>query len=187
VTSLRERKKQATREAIQAAALRLALRKGPDNVRVDEIAEAAGVSPRTYNNYFPSRDHAIVAAVVATRASTIEADTLIDSIVRHYTEPGPATHDAMLMITTNPALRACYVETAADLEKPVADALTARGVDPATAEVLAAAVGAAVKVALRRWLQPSGSSGLMVVSGSLAALIREALVPLAPALPAGAA
>src|SRR6266545_806054 len=71
--SLRERKKQATREALRAAALRLALERGPENVRVDDIAEAAGVSPRTYNNYFSSREQAIVAAVTAERASRVAA------------------------------------------------------------------------------------------------------------------
>ncbi|MFD0520893.1 TetR/AcrR family transcriptional regulator [Paractinoplanes durhamensis] len=65
--------KQATRVALQEAALRLALAKGPDNVRVDEIADAAGVSPRTYNNYFPSREHAIVAAVTASRMPALAA------------------------------------------------------------------------------------------------------------------
>src|SRR2546429_8613576 len=64
---LRERKKQATRKALRDAALRLALEHGADNVRVDDIAEAAGVSPRTYNNYFSSREQAIVAAITAER------------------------------------------------------------------------------------------------------------------------
>src|ERR687885_962938 len=71
--SLRERKKTATREALSAAALRLALEHGPENVRVDEIAEAAGVSPRTYNNYFSSREQAIVAAITAERALRLAA------------------------------------------------------------------------------------------------------------------
>src|SRR5436189_3170704 len=70
---MRERKKLATREALSAAALRLALENGPENVRVDEIAEAAGVSPRTYNNYFSSREQAIVAAISAERALRIAA------------------------------------------------------------------------------------------------------------------
>ena len=64
---MRERKKLATREALSAAALRLALEHGPQNVRVDDIAEAAGVSPRTYNNYFSSREQAIVVALAAER------------------------------------------------------------------------------------------------------------------------
>src|SRR3954451_24178664 len=70
---LREQKKQATREALREAALRLALERGADNVRVDDIAEAAGVSPRTYNNYFASRDQAIVAAVTAEREARVAA------------------------------------------------------------------------------------------------------------------
>ncbi|MEU4243490.1 helix-turn-helix domain-containing protein [Actinoplanes sp. NPDC026619] len=187
MTSLRERKKQATRVALQAAALRLALAKGLDEVRVDEIAEAAGVSPRTYNNYFPSREHAIVAAVTASRVPTVDAGgplagAVTDAVVRYYTEPGD--RDAMLMITTNPALRACYVEATAGIEAPVAEAIVGRGADARTAEVLAAAVGAAAKVALRRWLQPTGTAGLMVVSGSLPDLMLAALAPLTPALEA---
>ncbi|TCC53616.1 TetR family transcriptional regulator [Kribbella capetownensis] len=57
---LRERKKRETRAALAEAALRLALDKGPDNVTVEEIAEAADVSVRTFFNYFPHKEHAIL-------------------------------------------------------------------------------------------------------------------------------
>ncbi|GAA1945331.1 TetR/AcrR family transcriptional regulator [Kitasatospora viridis] len=57
---LRERKKQATREALSWAALRLAVQRGVEDVRVEEIATAAGVSPRTFNNYFSSKYEAII-------------------------------------------------------------------------------------------------------------------------------
>src|SRR5947199_10279766 len=70
---MRERKKLATREALSAAALRLALERGPQNVRVDDIAEAAGVSPRTYNNYFSSREQAIMVALAAERGARVAA------------------------------------------------------------------------------------------------------------------
>src|SRR5437588_9269776 len=115
---LREKKKQATREALRAAALRLALERGPDHVRVDEIAEAAGVSPRTYNNYFSSREQAIVAAITAERALRIAAalrarpadeplaEAVVEALVEQYGEP-PA--DALLLITSAPGLRAEYV------------------------------------------------------------------------------
>ena len=69
---VRERKKLATREALSAAALRLALEHRPQNVRVDDIAEAAGVSPRTYNNYFSSREQAIVVALPSPRNAVTE-------------------------------------------------------------------------------------------------------------------
>src|SRR5439155_10762497 len=90
-------KKQATSKALREAALRLALERGPENVRVDDIAEAAGVSPRTYNNYFPSREHAIVAAVTAEREARVGAavaarpdvglaEAVVEAIVEQYTD-----------------------------------------------------------------------------------------------------
>ncbi|MEU2675571.1 TetR family transcriptional regulator [Streptomyces sp. NPDC007107] len=57
---LRERKKRATRRAIAEAAVRLAAEHGAENVTVEAISEAAGVSPRTFFNYFPSHDDAFV-------------------------------------------------------------------------------------------------------------------------------
>lgn len=58
---LREQKKAATRTALGWAAIRLAVERGLDNVKVEDIAEAAGVSPRTFNNYFSSKGEAIVS------------------------------------------------------------------------------------------------------------------------------
>ncbi|WP_238008373.1 TetR/AcrR family transcriptional regulator [Dactylosporangium sp. AC04546] len=180
--SLRERKKQATREALRSAALRLALERGPENVRVDDIAEAAGVSPRTYNNYFSSREEAIVAGVTAERLFAADRP-LIDAVVAHYTEPPP---EALMLLTSSPALRACYADSTTAIEGPLADAIVARApdADRLAAEALAAAVGAAAKVAIRHWLQAATEPlpGLVVPAGSLPDLLRAALDPLRPAL-----
>ena len=60
-SGLRERKKAATRQALGLAAMRLAIERGLDNVLVEDIADAAGVSTRTFNNYFASKYEAICA------------------------------------------------------------------------------------------------------------------------------
>jgi AcrR family transcriptional regulator len=56
---LRERKKLATRNALNAAAVRLMTESGPDGVTVEAICAAAGVSPRTFFNYFDTKEEAI--------------------------------------------------------------------------------------------------------------------------------
>jgi AcrR family transcriptional regulator len=56
---LRERKKLGTRWALSDAALELALERGLDNVTRDDIANRAGVSLRTFNNYFAGKYEAI--------------------------------------------------------------------------------------------------------------------------------
>ncbi|WP_378147133.1 TetR family transcriptional regulator [Cnuibacter sp. UC19_7] len=59
-TSLRERKKTETRTAIHEAALRLVVENGVENTSVDAICSEAGVSSRTFFNYFPSKVSAII-------------------------------------------------------------------------------------------------------------------------------
>lgn len=49
-----------TAAAIERAAIGLVLERGYDHVTVDMIAEAAGVSQRTFFNHFPTKDDAIL-------------------------------------------------------------------------------------------------------------------------------
>lgn len=57
---LRERKRRATRRAIQLAVLELLQERGLDGVTVEEISRAADISPRTFFNYFSSKEEAIL-------------------------------------------------------------------------------------------------------------------------------
>ncbi|MCX5037598.1 MULTISPECIES: TetR/AcrR family transcriptional regulator [Streptomyces] len=205
---LRERKKQATREALRAAALRLAMEHGPDGVRVEDIAEAAGVSPRTYNNYFASREQAIVSAVTADREARIAAavaarpeevrlaEAVTEAVVAQYTDAGEGGHEALLFITTRPALRHAFLDSTAGIEPPLTAVIAERLGDTGapTARVLAASVAAAVRIALEGWLRPAGedagavgspdAGGLVVPVGSLSDRLRAALAPLAPSFDA---
>ncbi len=59
MTGLRERKKADTRRALSDAALQLAFERGLDTVTREAIADLAGVSLRTFNNYFTGKYEAL--------------------------------------------------------------------------------------------------------------------------------
>ncbi|MBC3186861.1 TetR/AcrR family transcriptional regulator [Corynebacterium sp. zg-331] len=72
MTSLRETKKAATRAALAESAAQIALTKGAEGLTVAAIADAAGVSPRTFHNYFSSREEALFHAIARRVEGFIE-------------------------------------------------------------------------------------------------------------------
>jgi AcrR family transcriptional regulator len=193
-TGLRARKKLATREALSWAALRLAAERGLERVRVDEIAAAAGVSPRTYNNYFASKEEAICALVVerarrvgaALRARPADEPlgrAIVQAVVAEYAgdaEPDKDEAVRMRLVITAPALRGEFLKATAAMERPLAEAIAARtGADPErdlSPWVLAAAVAGAARVAAGYWSRPD-------TTAPYAAVLREAVAQVVPVVP----
>jgi AcrR family transcriptional regulator len=77
---LRERKRLATRREIQRAVLTLSAQRGIDKVTVEEISRFAEISPRTFFNYFASKDSALVGD---------ELELACDADVEHFITAGP--------------------------------------------------------------------------------------------------
>jgi AcrR family transcriptional regulator len=93
VPGLRERKKAQTREAILEAALDLFERKGYDATTIEEIAEAADVSPRTFFRYFDSK----VDVVMRTKDESEDAGLRIGD---RPPEEGPVEATRQVMRAT---------------------------------------------------------------------------------------
>jgi AcrR family transcriptional regulator len=68
---LRERKRRATSRAIQIAVVDLVAERGIDHVTVDDISRVADISPRTFFNYFPTKEAALVGEPPALPAAEL--------------------------------------------------------------------------------------------------------------------
>ncbi|MEU5885466.1 TetR family transcriptional regulator [Streptomyces sp. NPDC047461] len=71
--TLRQRKKQRTREALIRAALELFTTRGYEGTTVDDITEAVEVSQRTFFRYFANKEEAALAVVEMAVAHFTEA------------------------------------------------------------------------------------------------------------------
>ncbi|MDX3226353.1 TetR family transcriptional regulator [Streptomyces sp. ME19-01-6] len=143
---LRERKKAETRAALSWAAIRLSVEHGFDNVKVEDIAEAAGVSPRTFNNYFSSKGEAIAARQldrylrIAETLRERPAEPLWDAVLRSvlsqfgpdaasaaHPVPDPAQWTAgVRVMLAEPALQGELLRAGAIAEAEIAAAVAER-------------------------------------------------------------
>lgn len=57
---LRERKRRDTRRALQHAILTISIERGYDRVTIEDVCRVADVSPRTFFNYFTSKEDAVL-------------------------------------------------------------------------------------------------------------------------------
>lgn len=161
---MRERKKRETRAALADAALRLALEKGPENVTVEEIAEAADVSVRTFFNYFPHKEHAILGRnpehleraleLMRTAPAEVSPLTLMWHVVRGVLQDLESDGELSRrgeLIMQSPNLVYQLMVSSFDDERQLTAALAERMGEPATAvrpALVVSAAGAACRVAM---------------------------------------
>jgi len=174
-TGLRERKKQKTKEAIQREAMRLFQEQGYEETTIEEIAEAAEISPSTFFNYFPTKED----VVLYDRYDPIMASMMLarppeepPSVVMKYvfeTLGVMLDRDREIIVARAqmalkvPALRARFweeMERARDLISSVIAARTGRDAEDFELRVVSMALVAAAFEATQEWLRRGGRDSM---------------------------
>jgi AcrR family transcriptional regulator len=190
----RERRRAATRRQVADSALRLALEHGVESVTVEQISEAADIAPRTFFNYFPAKEDALLPAKEA------KLDGLRESLAGQPRAEDPvaaawraltawalagdlASDDALPRIKLalqNPSLSPRYLARYAAIEAVIAEHLAGRldaaagngGTAVLRGTALAAALVGVFRAGVRCWaLDPAwaGRPLPQVLDGAFAA------------------
>jgi AcrR family transcriptional regulator len=191
----RERKKLATRRALQDAALRLVAERGLDQVTVEDISEAADVATRTFFNYFPSKEEALLGNVPETDATVhrlvverpageapLEA---VCQVLRAMTLKLADRREERLLrqqvIERHPGLLARQLGRYASFERALAAAVGERlGNHPAdalSAWVVAAVATATARSAVSSWMADQGRRPLAEIVDDAFGQLRDLRTP----------
>jgi AcrR family transcriptional regulator len=184
---LRERKKAATRQALHDAAMRLATEHGLDRITVEAIADEAGVSRRTFSNYFGSKEEALMYGdfrrvqslieMVRARPASESPWTALTAAAAAFTgelgELDPQLVVQGRLLRSHPTLIAAQVQTFAAVERDLAAEVSARMAedDPrgVRARMTAATFLVALRVSLNMWLEaPAGTTLWQMAEEALA-------------------
>ena len=169
----RDWQKEQTSLELAFAAFELAKAEGLANVRVPQIAEAVGVSTRTFNNYFASKEAAIVwpTTLRSVRLATDLderptgeplGDALIEAVAGLYGRAGQEglpegwLDGFRALVAVEPALHGEYLKAQADGERALAEVIARRtGAADGDLEPLlvAGVVTAAERAAVLHWFR----------------------------------
>ena len=182
------RRTERTRERIVSAALALFDQRGFDDVTVNEIAAAAGVSHMTVFRHFPTKEDIVVsdpfdpliAAAVAAQPADLPP---LERARRGLTAGWASMHDApqvnlqsqirlIQLITGHSGLRARMWEANHATQQAIAAALREGGASPLAAEAASGACIGALTAALLAW----GANPETPLSDTILAAL-EALAP----------
>jgi AcrR family transcriptional regulator len=193
---LRARKKQETRIALSWAAVRLTVERGLDNVRVEDIAAEAGVSLRTFRNYFANKAEAIAGRHIdrilriSDELRARPADEPLWEAIRQAIEaqvslgqgsgkekPDEQWLAGLRLMMTEPALLGEIAKANARVGEELAEAIAERtGTEGMYPRLVAAVVGAASAVAMAEFMRADPPR-------PMAELLAEALDQVAAGLP----
>lgn len=189
---LRERKKLKTRRAIQEHALRLFEDRGYDATTVEQIAEAAEVSPSTFFRYFPTKEDVVltdeydplIGALFQARPADEEILTVLEVVMGQvlgelYEQDSALLLTRIRLIQRVPALRArSWDQAQHDTHSMLVRLMGERlGRDPGDPELrmFAAAVMGVLQEVVMDWATDEGRRHLPTLIGKAFAFLRSGL------------
>ena len=162
---LRERKKAKTRASIQEHALRLFREQGYDATTIEQIADAAEVSPSTFFRYFPTKEDVVLRdeydplLVAAFRAQPAELSAVqaMRRSFRQVFDAIPAERveqerERIALAMAVPELRAASLDQFADTFRLLSEVVAERAGLPADDLGVRAVAGAVIGVAMAAML-----------------------------------
>jgi AcrR family transcriptional regulator len=157
-------KTEHTRRRLQQEAIRLFTERGFDEVTVEEVARAAGVSHMTFFRHFPTKESVVlddpydplIGAAIADQDRSLppleRARRGVLDAWEDIDEPGDdMTRARVVLAAAHPALRAKVWENNQATEHIIVEALTRTGANPLDARVAAGTVLGAITAALFDW------------------------------------
>jgi AcrR family transcriptional regulator len=175
---LRERKKEQTREALARAVLRLAKKRGFDNITVEEIAEACDVSPRTFFRYFASKEDALFASNSTRRSKVSDAlaqqppelsvfdalEAAVRSLVGEYEGEWDTLRQRHQVVLASPTLQTRSAERSQSWEAALVGEIRASGRAGALTDyelrLVVAATLSALRLGVDEWLASDDQGAL---------------------------
>lgn len=187
----RETKKRETSGALLKAAIELFEQKGYDNVSVDEIALAAGVSRRTFFRYFDSKDEVVFydskermadfSAEIAKLPPNLSMSERYVHLADYVADIYMRDRDSLLrqrrIIDGTGSLGALELANVAEWENEAIRAFAGDDPDRPSfiAQVYAAVSIAAFRVALRRWYEGDAKQDLRELTHQIGELLLDGL------------
>lgn len=191
----RERNKVERRQRLESVALELFERNGFDNTTIEEIADAAGLAPRTFFSYFATKDDLVLAdysrrleriieeleALPATEPPWRALRASFAAVASDYESEAGHIRRRFGIMATTPSVFARSLQLQAGWETTLTERLRTRlatSTDDSTPRLLATTAVAVMRASLQHWLTTADPP-------ALPDLVREGFERLAAGLDVG--
>ena len=196
-TPMRQRRMVRTAEQLTVVSRRLTASHGLNGFTVEQLCDEVGISRRTFFNYFPSKEEAVIGAVHGedverfatefldrgSRGWSVVIDDLIELVKVQFdrTDLSPESHAQLIAaIDREPKLLTRFLGAGRERERQAIEMIAARegvGLDDPRAEAIVGILSALLRTAGERYLDPKNTQPFGVILDTALDAVRTVLTP----------